>query len=108
MYCCPCRGFSRRSGIRTIPFASASGFKNLKDASIRMPEHSASIAQMLNVDHAKHIQENRHYLTAILKSVLLCCRWHGIAFRGHHEDLTNTNANPGNTILAVLGNCVRI
>ena len=56
---------------------------------------------MLNVNHAKHIQENQHYLTAILKSILLCCR-QGIAFRGHREDLTNTKANPGN-FLAVLG-----
>ena len=72
-----------------------------------MHDNNASIAQMLNVDHAKHIQENRHYLTAILKSVLLCCRRHGIAFRGHREDLTKINANPGN-ILAVFENCVRI
>ena len=113
MYCCPCRFFSRRSDIQITPFASASGFKNLKNTSIRMPEaqstvhlkdtesvtawaeflrmleNNASIAHMLNVDHAKHIQENRHYLTAILKSVLLCCRRHGIAFRGHRKDLTN-------------------
>ena len=69
-----------------------------------MQENNTSIAQVLNVDHAKHIQENWHYLTAILKYVLLCCRWHDIAFRGHREDLTNSNANPGN-ILAVFGNC---
>ena len=42
VYCFPCRFFSRRSDIRTTQFASTSGFKNLKDASIRMPEHSAS------------------------------------------------------------------
>ena len=42
VYCFSCRFFSRRSDIRITPFASASGFKNLKDAPIRMPEHSAS------------------------------------------------------------------
>ena len=71
-----------------------------------MQENNPSIAQMLNANHAKHIQENRHYLTAILKSVLLCCH-QGIAFCGHREDLTNTKANPGN-FLAVFGNFVRI
>ena len=64
---------------------------------LRMQENNTSVAQMLNVNYAKHIQENHHYLTAILKSVLLYCR-QGIAFREHREDLANTKLNHGDVL----------
>ena len=98
-------------------FASDAGFGNLNDATSRLKKHVASVrhqnasfaridynrmkknetscASMLNAQHMKLVQENRHYMTAVWKAVRLCSL-QGIGLRGHREDLGAIDSNPGN------------
>ena len=116
LFCHVCRFYSHHSTV-FFAFASDAGFGNFNDATSRLKKHVASVrhqnatfaridynrmkknekycASMLNAQHMKLVQENRHYMTAVWKAVRLCSL-QGIGLRGHREDLGAIDSNPGN------------
>ena len=60
-----------------------------------MKETGTSCACLLSEQHKKFVEENRHYMGAVWKSVRFCSP-QGIGLRGHREDLGSIDKNPGN------------
>ncbi|KAJ4939828.1 hypothetical protein JOQ06_029264 [Pogonophryne albipinna] len=126
-HCYACRHFSPPNSTDTV-FDSPSGFKNWKKATYkeggfanhakserhthamiawkdyqRAVTSNATLANVLNKEHKKLVQENREYIKTIAE-VLLLTATQNIAQRGHNESAGSDNKGNFMTILETIAN----
>ncbi|XP_034064839.1 zinc finger MYM-type protein 1-like isoform X2 [Gymnodraco acuticeps] len=126
-HCYACRHFSPPNSTDTV-FDSPSGFKNWKKATYkeggfaihakserhthamiawkdyqRAVTSNETLANVLNKEHNKVVQENREYIKTIAE-VLLLTATQNIAQRGHNESADSDNKGNFMTILETIAN----
>ena len=126
-YCYACRHFSTPKAPDTV-FVSTPGFRNWKNATMRKAgfsvhakserhkcamiawrdyqsavKNDATLADILNKEHTKQVQENRAYIKTI-GEVLLLTATQNIAQRGHDESEESNNKGNFREILSTVAN----